>query len=53
MVFFSSTFFAQSFCSLNPSEEEVNKLQKEIDQDGDGEIEFNEFLEMMNSKTLR
>ena len=23
------------------------------DQDGDGEIEFNEFLELMNSKTLR
>ena len=39
--------------SLNPSDEEVNLLKKEIDEDGDGEIEFEEFLELMNSKTLR
>ena len=40
-------------CSLNPSDEEVDKLKKEIDEDGDGGIEFEEFLELMNSKTLR
>ena len=31
----------------------MNILKKEIDEDGDGEIEFEEFLELMNSKTLR
>ena len=42
-----------TICRLNPSEEEVENLKKEIDQDGDGEIEFEEFLELMNPKTLR
>ena len=31
----------------------MNILKKEIDEDGSGEIEFEEFLELMNSKTLR
>ncbi|XP_023337344.1 calmodulin isoform X1 [Eurytemora carolleeae] len=38
---------------LNPTEEEVRRLTVEIDEDGSGEIEFNEFLKIMNSKILR
>ena len=41
------------YYSLNPSDDEIEILKKEIDQDGDGEIEFSEFLQLMNSKTLR
>ena len=38
---------------LNPSDQEIEILKKEIDLDGSGEIEFKEFLTLMNSKTLR
>lgn len=38
---------------LNPSDQEVEALKREIDMDGDGEIEFEEFLLLMNSKLLR
>ena len=41
------------YYSLNPSDDEIETLKREIDQDDNGEIEFNEFLQMMNSKTLR
>ena len=41
------------FFRLNPSDEEIEILKKEIDLDGSGEIDFKEFLTLMNSKTLR
>ena len=31
-------------CRLNPSDAEVDQIQKEIDADGNGEIDFEEFL---------
>ena len=40
-------------CRLNPSDSEIELLKKEIDADGSGEIDFNEFLTLMNSKALR
>ena len=42
-----------SHYSLNPSTAEVETMVAEIDEDGSGEIEFNEFLKIMSSKTLR
>ena len=41
------------YCRLNPSDEEIENMKKELDIDGSGEIEFKEFLTLMNSKTLR
>ena len=41
------------YFSLNPTDEEVETIKKEIDEDGSGEIDFTEFLEIMNCKTLR
>ena len=38
---------------LNPTNDEVDDLKDEIDEDGNGEIEFNEFLAIMNSTKLR
>ena len=38
---------------LNPSDAEVDQLKKEIDEDDSGDIDFDEFLELMNSTTLR
>jgi Ca2+-binding EF-hand superfamily protein len=34
----------------NPTEEELEKIVKELDADGDGTIDFNEFLIMMARK---
>ncbi|XP_023337345.1 neo-calmodulin isoform X2 [Eurytemora carolleeae] len=45
--------YKSTFKRLNPTEEEVRRLTVEIDEDGSGEIEFNEFLKIMNSKILR
>ena len=42
-----------TFLSLNPSDAEVDQLKKEIDEDDSGDIDFDEFLELMNSTTLR
>ena len=39
--------------SLNPTDEDIEELKREVDEDQSGEIEFHEFLEIMNSKTLR
>lgn len=39
--------------SLNPTDDEVEQIKSEIDEDGSGEIDFEEFLEIMNCKTLR
>ena len=38
---------------LNPTDEEIQQMADEIDEDGSGEIEFDEFLRIMNSKLLR
>ena len=46
-------YFIVNLVRLNPSDDEVKILTKEIDNDESGEIEFQEFLTMMNSKTLR
>ena len=46
-------YFIVNLVRLNPSDDEVEILTKEIDNDESGEIEFQEFLTMMNSKTLR
>ena len=42
-----------SLSSLNPTNEEVEELKNDIDEDGDGEIDFDEFLKIMNSTKLR
>ena len=34
----------------NPTEEEVDFMIKEVDEDGSGTIEFDEFLQMMSNK---
>ena len=34
----------------NPTEDELNSLVMEVDLDGNGTIEFPEFLEMMKQK---
>eukprot|EP00300_Choanocystis_sp_HF-7_P004893 c13766_g1_i1.p1 GENE.c13766_g1_i1~~c13766_g1_i1.p1 ORF type:complete len:160 (+),score=49.79 c13766_g1_i1:71-481(+) len=36
--------------SANPTQEEIDDLIHEIDADGDGEIDFSEFLNMMAKK---
>ena len=38
---------------LRTGNEEVEELKNEIDEDGDGEIDFDEFLKIMNSTKLR
>ena len=44
----------QSFhCRLNPSDAEVGQIGREIDADGNGEIDFEEFLSIMKSDLLR
>ena len=35
---------------FEPKKEEVKKMISDIDKDGDGTIDFNEFLEMMTAK---
>ena len=42
-----------NFSRLNPTDDEIEELKSEIDEDQSGEIEFKEFLQIMNSKTLR
>ena len=34
----------------NPNEEELNDMIKEIDEDGNGTVDFDEFLIMMSKK---
>ena len=34
----------------NPTEEEVDNMIREVDEDGSGTIEFDEFLQMMSNK---
>ena len=38
---------------LNPTNVEIEKIKIEVDEDGSGEIEFEEFLKIMNSTMLR
>ena len=38
---------------LNPTDDEVELIKREIDEDESGEIDFEEFLEIMNCRTLR
>ena len=38
---------------LNPTNVEIAEITEEIDEDGNGEIEFEEFLKIMNSNKLR
>ena len=38
---------------MNPTDDEVETIKKEIDEDESGEIDFAEFLEIMNCRTLR
>ena len=45
-------FISQTF-RLNPTDDEVELIKREIDEDESGEIDFEEFLEIMNCRTLR
>lgn len=38
---------------LNPTEEEVNDMINEVDGDGSGAIDFEEFVELMSKKVAR
>ena len=35
---------------LNPTPEELNEIVNDIDKDGDGDIDFSEFLRLMSTK---
>ena len=48
-----TTMYTYIMSRLNPTNDEVDDLKDEIDEDGNGEIEFNEFLAIMNSTKLR
>ena len=41
------------FQRLNPTNKEIYEIANEVDEDGNGEIEFEEFLKIMNSTKLR
>ena len=41
------------YFSLNPTNDEVEEVKNDIDEDGNGEIDFDEFLKIMNSTKLR
>ena len=49
----SFTFEMRPSFSLNPTNEEIEEVKNDIDEDGNGEIEFDEFLKIMNSSKLR
>ena len=38
---------------MNPSDDEIKSLRREIDDDENGELDFKEFCQLMNSATLR
>ena len=38
---------------FEPKKEEIKKMISDIDKDGSGTIDFQEFLEMMTSKMVR
>lgn len=38
---------------FEPKKEEIKKMIQDIDKDGSGTIDFNEFLEMMTAKMVR
>ena len=38
---------------FEPKKEEIKKMISDIDKDGNGTIDFQEFLEMMTSKMVR
>jgi Ca2+-binding EF-hand superfamily protein len=38
---------------FEPKKEEIKKMISDIDKDGSGTIDFNEFLEMMTAKMVR
>ena len=37
---------------FEPKKEEIKKMISDIDKDGNGTIDFNEFLEMMTAKMV-
>lgn len=37
---------------FEPKKEEIKKMISDIDRDGNGTIDFNEFLEMMTAKMV-
>ena len=52
----SSFFFLQvamRALGFDPKKEEIKKMISDIDKDGSGTIDFNEFLVMMTSKMVR
>ncbi len=38
---------------FEPKKEEIKKMISDIDKDGNGTIDFNEFLDMMTAKMVR
>ena len=38
---------------FEPKKEEIKKMIADIDKDGSGSIDFNEFLQMMTAKMVR
>lgn len=44
------TLFVRFESVLCPTETELRDMVNEVDQDGNGTIEFNEFLQMMSKK---
>ena len=35
---------------LNPTQDELTEIVRDIDKDGDGDIDFSEFLRLMSTK---
>lgn len=38
---------------FEPKKEELRKMLADVDKDGSGQIDFNEFMELMTSKMVR
>lgn len=58
MLFFKGTIDAKELkvamraLGFEPKKEEIKKMISDIDKDGSGTIDFNEFLEMMTAKMV-
>ena len=48
---FYNFYICTIFTGYRVSDQELRAMVKEVDEDGDGEIDFDEFVKMMNNVT--